>query len=95
MTGTNMLEELKLDIKKLISLYENSARRCTELEARIAELESADDSYRQQIAELNRHIDNLKLSGAFTGSADENPVARERLAKLIAEIDKCISLLEK
>lgn len=89
-----MLEELKLDIKKLISLYENSVRRCAELESYISELESANDSYTQQIAELNRQIDNLKLSGAFTSNGEGNPQAKERLTKLISEIDKCISNLE-
>ena len=42
--------------------------------------------------ELNRQIDNQRLTNAFT--AGGSPDAKDRLTRLIAEIDKCIALLE-
>lgn len=89
-----MLEQIKEDITRLIALYEGEKQRADELAARLQECEASAESYRRQINELNHQIDNLKLSGAFTGTGD-NAEAKARIARLIAEIDKCIKLLEK
>ena len=40
-------------------------------------------------------MDNLKLTEAFTSPSGGNAVAKERIDKLIREIDKCIALLER
>ena len=89
-----MLENVRENITKLIALYEGERQRSSELSLQVASLGKELESYRQQVKELNRKIDNLKLSGAFSaGSANE--ASKERLEKLIREIDKCISLLEK
>lgn len=89
-----MLEGIKENIVKLISLYEAQKQRSDELSS---ELEKANASLldsKEQIAQLKRQVDNLKLSSAFAGGAD-NALARERVDKLIAEIDKCIKYLQK
>ena len=89
-----MLEDLKSDISKLIALYEGEKQRADALQARLEQCEKDALSYRTQITELNGQIDDMKLSLAFTGGGDP-AVGRERIGKLIREIDKCIKLLEK
>jgi len=89
-----MLEGIKQNVTKLIALYEGEKQRADALEAELAASRREAGAYFKQITDLNRKIDNLKLSGAFTSDSG-NPVARERLDKLITEIDKCIRLLEK
>lgn len=89
-----MLEGIRQNITKLIALYEGEKQRADALEADLAASRQEAETYRKQITELNRKIDNIKLSGAFT-SEGGNPAAKERLDKLIKEIDKCIRLLEK
>lgn len=89
-----MLESVKEKIAKLVSLYEGEKQRADQLAARLSESEAALDSYREQITGLNRQIDNLKLSSAFVSGSD-NAEAKARLTRLIAEIDRCIALLEK
>ena len=84
--------EIKHNIEKLISLYETARQRGDELAAELEDLKAQNESYRQQITELNRQIDNLKLAGAFTGA--DNTESKKRLEALIKEIDKCIGLLE-
>lgn len=88
-----MLEEIKSNIVRLISLYEGEKQRADLLAEKLAQSEDAVKSCKVQITELNQQIDNLKLSSAFTGSGD-NSVAKERVDKLIREIDRCIKLLE-
>lgn len=89
-----MLEDIKSNIAKLISLYETEKQRADTLEQQLGQSRAQSRDYQEQIAELNQQIDTLKLASAFTASGD-NRAAKDRVAKLIREIDKCIKLLEK
>lgn len=89
-----MLEDIKSNIAKLISLYETEKQRADTLEQQLEQSRAQSRDYQEQIAELNQQIDTLKLASAFTASGD-NRAAKDRVAKLIREIDKCIKLLEK
>ena len=42
---------------------------------------------------MNSRIENLKLYEALSGQGDK-ALAKERIDRLVREIDKCISLLE-
>lgn len=88
-----MLEEIKKDIEKLIALYEGERQhRLTlfnELEAKKAE----NEAYRKQITDLERQVDNLKLTEAFTATSGSDSEAKGKIEVLIKEIDRCISLL--
>ncbi|MBR3013121.1 MAG: hypothetical protein IKH60_07410 [Bacteroidales bacterium] len=90
-----MLEDIQKNFERVIALYEGEREANAGLRAKLAASESSNDTYRKQIAELERQVENLKLAEAFltpTGSSDS---AKERIDKLIKEINKCISLLEK
>lgn len=89
-----MLEGIRDNIGRLIALYEAQKQRSDELEKALNEKQQALDTCKKQITELNRQIDNLKLTGAFMGTGSSS-VAKERINKLIGEIDKCINLLQK
>ena len=88
-----MLEDIRKDITRLIALYEGEKQRSDELAIRLQQSEEAAKSYREQIGQLTRQIDSLKLSSAFAASGP-TPEAKARLDRIIAEIDKCIKLLE-
>ena len=87
-----MISDLRSKIERLISLYEREKQRgdelASQLEASMAEI--ADK--KQQITELKSQIDHYKLAGAVTSSEDVQ-ASKERLNKLISDIDKCIKLL--
>lgn len=89
-----MTEGLKSNIEKLISLYESEKAARVSMQEKLAAAVGKTEEYRKQITELERQVDNLKLAGAFTSTQD-NEASRKRIDKLIKEIDKCISLLEK
>lgn len=90
---TTMLEEIKSNIDKLIALYETQKQRADELEAMLSESTAELAACKEQITELNKQIDSLKLTGAFTSTGD-NSAAKERIEKLVYQIDKCIAYLE-
>ena len=89
-----MLDTLKQPIVKLIAAYETEK---SELERLAKELEASkvqNETYKKQILELERQIDNLKLSEAFKGNAGNSAAAKNKVNALLKEIDKCIKLIE-
>ena len=87
-----MISDLRSKIERLISLYEREKQRADELAAQLEASKAEIADKKHQITELNSQIDHYKLAGAFTGSEDVQ-ASKERLNKLIREIDKCIKLL--
>ncbi len=88
-----MLENLRKEIEKLISLYEAEKAERVRLQSLLEECKAENESCRKQIGDLEQQVNNLQLSEAF-GATGDKVAAKERIEKLIKEIDKCISLLE-
>ncbi|MBO4670268.1 MAG: hypothetical protein J5640_00275 [Bacteroidales bacterium] len=89
-----MLEDIKSNIEKLISLYETEKQRADALQAELDRSKADIAAYKEKVTDLDGQIDNLKLQYAFSGTGDP-ALAKERITKLIREIDRCIKLLEK
>ena len=89
-----MLDTLKQPIVKLIAAYETEKSEREKLAKELAEARQQNETYRKQIIELERQIDNLNLSGAFMGTAGNSAAARNKVNALLKEIDKCIKLIE-
>lgn len=89
-----MIEALNNNIEKLIAAYEAAMAENSALRVQAEQLKSQNEDYRKQIIELERTIDNLKLTDAFLGGSGNGKAAKEKIERMIREIDKCISLLE-
>ena len=89
-----MLDNVKQSIKQLIAAYESERMERIRLQAELEQSAIQNDTYRKQIIELERQIDNLKLTEAFKASSGNSPEARKKIDGLIREIDRCISLME-
>lgn len=89
-----MLEDIKTSIEKLISLYETEKQRSEALAAELEACKAEIAANKETISELDGQIDNLRLQYAFSGAGDP-ALAKERITKLVREIDRCIKLLEK
>jgi uncharacterized coiled-coil DUF342 family protein len=88
-----MLEEVRQQIEKLIARYEAGKAENERLRAELQACKETGEAYRRQILELESTIETLKLTEAFTAGGDHQ-AAKEKMDKLIREIDKCISYLE-
>lgn len=88
-----MLEGIKTDIEKLIALYEAERSERVRLQSELQRCKAENESCGKRIEDLEQQVNNLHLSGAF-GVAGDGSAAKEKIEKLIKEIDKCISLLE-
>lgn len=87
------INELRSNIARLIALYEAEKQRADSLASKLSVSEGEILKYREQITDLNLQIDNQRLMSAFLTGGDREQ-ARERISRLIREIDKCIKLLE-
>ena len=56
-----MLEEIKTNIEKLISLYETEKQRADALQAELDKSKAEAAASKERIADLDGQIDNLKL----------------------------------
>ena len=89
---SDMLDELRQKITRLIAAYDSEKAECDRLRAALEKSMKQNEAYEQQIIELERQIDNQKLAGAFLNG--NNAESKKRIDRLIKEIDKCISLME-
>ena len=89
-----MIEKLRQRIQELISAYETEKQERRRLESELEKATTQNKAYKEQIIELERTIDNLKLADAFKSGNTDNTEARKKIDRLIKEIDKCITLME-
>ena len=76
-----MLEDIKKDIVKLFAMYEAEKEENISLRKALSESRAANETCKRQITELEQQI------GSDSG-------AKEKIDKLIREIDRCIRLME-
>ncbi len=88
-----MLETVKEQIKRLIAAYETEKMERIRLTSELEQSKLQNEAYRKQIIELERQIDNLKLTDAFMAGGD-NAAAKKKIDSLMKEIDRCIALME-
>mgnify|MGYP006358306491 FL=1 len=89
-----MIEKLRQRIQQLNSAYETERQERKRLEIELEKSLTQNNACKEQITELERTIDNLKLADAFKSGNTDNTEARKKIDRLIKEIDKCISLME-
>lgn len=90
-----MLEDIRHEFEKLVALYESERQLRMQLEAQVAESREENENLRKRIIDLERQVDNHKLSEAFAASSGDNSESKKKVERLIKEIDRCISLLDK
>ena len=89
-----MLENIKSKIEQLIAAYEKEKMERIRLQEALQQSQKQNETYKTQITELEREIDNLKLTKAFMADGADNAQAIKKIDRLMKEIDKCISLME-
>lgn len=89
-----MLEDIRKHIERLIALYEAEKAENAKLRQELHASEETGAALRNYVKELESGTKARSLSEAFTAAGDKDS-ARERIDKLIKEINKCISYLEE
>ena len=89
-----MLETVKERIKQLIAAYETEKMERIRLQSELEQTRVQNETYRKQIIELERQIDNHKLTEAFMAGGTDTAAAKKKIDSLMKEIDRCIKLME-
>ena len=89
-----MLETVKEKIKQLIAAYETEKAERIRLQSELEQARSMNETYKKQITELERQIDNQKLTEAFMAGGTDTAAAKKKIDSLMKEIDRCIKLME-
>ena len=89
-----MLETVKEKITRLIAAYETEKMEREKLQTELEQTRTQNETYRKQIIELERQIDNLKLTEAFKAGGADTAAAKKKINSLMKEIDRCIALME-
>lgn len=90
-----MLEDIQKNFERMIALYEREREMVKQLSIELDSTRKANETLRKHNTELEKEIDDLKLAAAFLSVSGESEAAKARVDKLIKEINKCISLLER
>jgi len=89
----HLIEELKLNIRRLINSLEESRSELETIKKVNKELESNIVANKEEFELLKKRYDNLKVAKALAEGDPENQAAKQKITKLIREVDKCIALL--
>ena len=90
-----LLNDLKANVQQLFSEYNRINSEKEELRNSLLALQKEIESLKQEKLELSLKFENLKLAKQISSNEVNNGEARQRINKLVREIDKCIALLNK
>lgn len=88
-----VINNLKRKIEQIISGYEQLAAENRLIKEELNKCSEELKEYKQLNLELEEKINKLQLAEAFKSSSSDAKEAKQKIAIIIKEIDKCISLL--
>lgn len=90
-----LLNNLKINVQQFFNEFENIENEKKELEKTILGLKHEIELLKQEKSEISRKNEQLRLATHLLSGVDENREAKQKINKLVREIDKCIALLNK
>ncbi len=88
-----IINSLKAKIEKLISAYEQSVAEIAQLNRELSLCTEERNSSINKIKELEEKVNKLQLAEAFKTSSGDVKEAKQKIGKIVREINKCIALL--
>lgn len=90
-----LLNNLKLNVQQFFGEFARIENEKKELEKNVLNLKQEIELLKNEKTEISRRNEQLKLATHLLSGVDENREAKQKINKLIREIDKCIALLNK
>jgi predicted nucleic acid-binding Zn-ribbon protein len=91
-------EEIKILNKKIdefIERYNNLKTECEILKTERNAIKILHQDREEEIKELEKKYERVKLSGALLGDGEYASEAKKKITELVREIDRCIALLDR
>ena len=90
-----LLGNLNKNIRLLFNEFEGVENNKKMLENEIERLKGEIELLKKEKSELSQKNEQMKLATLILSGVDENREAKQKISKLIREVDKCIALLNK
>lgn len=90
---SNSINLFTTRVRQMILQYNELKERNTALQATIDSHAAKVDALEKQLARLRADYDSLKLARMVTITDGDMETAQKRIARLIRQVDKCITLL--
>lgn len=91
----NLLNNLKVNVQQFFEAFADVENEKEMLEKNVLNLKHDIEILKKEKLELNQKIEQLRLATHILSGVDENREAKQKINRLIREIDKCIALLNK
>jgi predicted nucleic acid-binding Zn-ribbon protein len=89
----HLIDELKLKIRRLVDSLENLRNELELIKKENKNLEFRFVANNEEFEALKKRYENLKVAQALAEGDPGNQAAKQKITKLIREVDKCIALL--
>jgi chromosome segregation ATPase len=93
--GYEELVLLNRKIDELVNNFNSLREENMTLKTRNEALNSELHNREEEMKELGKKYDRIKLSGALLGEGENATEAKRKINELMREIDKCIALLDR
>lgn len=90
-----LVKSMKERVGRLFGEFEKVEQKNAVLREEIALLSNRIVLLEKQLEELTSKYENLKLAKGFESGFGDNRVVRQKINKLVREIDKCVALLNE
>ena len=90
-----LLNDLKANTKQLFIIFNKLEKEKKWLEEEILSLKRKIEELEHENTELGQRQEQLKMANHILSGVDENGIAKQKINKLVREIDKCIALLNR
>lgn len=90
-----IVSELRGQISRLVSLYQDLKLEKEELVREKMTLLEQIESLSKENEEFKQQYDTLKLAKTFAVNTGDSQQAKNKISRIVREIDKCIALLNK
>jgi predicted ribosome quality control (RQC) complex YloA/Tae2 family protein len=90
-----LLDDLKANIQQLFGEYEKLDTEKKRLENNVETLKNEIELLEQAKTELSKSNEQWEIANRILSGSEGNKEAKQKINRLIREIDKCIALLNK
>lgn len=90
-----LVKELKEKIHLVFGEFVQLEKRNEELQQVIVSLNNTVEVLEKEKGELTTRYENLKLARVLENGYGDNRLARQKITKMLREIDKCVALLNE
>jgi len=90
-----IIRNFEVRVRQVLFLCDNLKEENAQLKLQLTGQKSINDSLNKENTQLQLKYDNLKVARMISVRRDDFKTTKDRLSKLVREVDKCITLLNE